>query len=253
MTLAQYIIARLWWGPLRRPLEIIAYRALVNQSKIFFGPMRGLKFKGGLSQILGIYELHVQAEILNNLGKGDVFYDAGANKGYFTLLGARCVGDKGFVYAFEPFLYNVNWVKKLISDNNILNCIVIPEALSDVSGIAELYYDDKGDTTIPSLMQRQMGPSLSVHTTTLDEFVYKYRQPTLIKLDVEGAEVLVLRGAIRLLASELAPTWIIEIHSKENDSLVKGLLGLYGYRIYTVAHPYKRRKQYPYHILARKF
>jgi hypothetical protein len=93
---------------------------------------------------------------------------------------------------------------------------------------------------------------MQVSTTTLDEFAKENHEPMLIKIDVEGAELSVLEGADGLLSRDLAPTLIIEVHSAENDILIKKRLTRLDYHISDLQNPRKKRKPYPAHIVARK-
>ncbi len=244
------LISYLWWGPFRKPFEGLMRRVLPNRTRVLFGPLRDCVFLGGLSQRLGIYEVHVQLAICRSLDVGGVFYDIGANNGFLALLGARRVGPEGCIYAFEPFPPNLERIQRALQDNKVLNCIVVPQAVSNVSGMGHLSLALEGDWSKPSLISGGNDRTVSVQTTTLDEFVARNRWPTLIKLDVEGAEVLVLQGASRLLTSGNAPKWIIEIHSQENDRSIQELMASYGYRCQPLPHLRKDEVGYPRHIVA---
>jgi FkbM family methyltransferase len=250
ISIWQIIIARLWWSPFRRPFEALARRTIGKRSRIFCGPLKGSAFSGGLAQILGIYELHLQKIIAGNLNSGGVFYDIGANNGFISLLGSQKVGAQGYVYAFEPLPYNVEKLQKVVAHNKVKNCNIIPVAVSSESGIAELYYSDDKATATPTLMNGQGGMKVNVRTITLDSFIRDHRQPDLIKLDVEGAEALVLEGASALLSGDRAPDWVIEVHSEECNKKVRKLLDSSGYSILKLESV--RPKSYPHHILAIK-
>jgi FkbM family methyltransferase len=251
MTISQSVISKLWWGPFRRPFEAVVRRSLKRRTRILFGPLKGEAFTGGLSQILGIYELHLQEAIADKLREGNVFYDIGANNGFISLFGAKMMGERGQVYAFEPLPNNFEQLRKVVRDNKLSNCEPIQRAVSNSVGTAELYLEDDVATATPSLTNKGGGgKGLSVHTTTLDAFVSEHRWPNLIKLDVEGAEALVLQGALTVLSSDKAPTWIIEVHSLECDSAVNELLGSHNYHVKDLGS--FRRNEYPRHIIAWK-
>ncbi len=248
MMISQLILSKLWWGPWRRPFEAILRRVLPKRSKVLFGPVRGSFIAGGLAQIIGIYEVHIQDALIKMLKPGDVYYDVGANIGYMTIVGAKKVRSHGHVYAFEPFPENVEKIHAAVVKNNIQNCTIIQQAASNVCGSADLYLEATSSVT-PSLVQHHQGRRLSVSTTTLDEFVKRNRWPNLIKMDVEGAESIVLEGALALISSESAPHWIIEIHSDDNDHEIRKMFDIERYQIKYLTSPKRNGGFYPKHIL----
>jgi FkbM family methyltransferase len=195
--------------------------------------------------------LHVQYAVRQLLGPGDTFYDVGANNGYLSLLGSRCAGDGGIVYAFEPMPRNARQIQRLMAENRVENCRLVETAVSNRSGTTELYLSREEDAYTPSLIRELRSVVLNVGVTTLDQFAREHRWPSLIKLDVEGAEVMVLEGAGQMLASADAPNWLIEVHSSETDQQVRKILLDHGYRIRALPAPVSR-KAYPTHLMASK-
>ena len=249
------IVYKLWYGKFRRPFRAMLRRLVGRrvQTRIKLGPLKGYCFIDDSypsPYSLGIYELHVQYAILNTLTNGDVFYDVGAHFGFLSLLAAKIVGPEGHVYAFEPLPENAERVLQLMAANNISNYTLIPEAVSEKRGTVELFVGE--DSYTPSLMQKCQGRSITVNTMTLDEFAQKNRRPNLIKVDVEGVEPLVLKGAMQLISGNDAPIWIIELHSESNDHAVTNLLMSHGYKIQDLRPPCPRQKPYPRHIQAWK-
>ena len=247
----QRLLAWFWWGPLRRPFEALVRRTVGKSSHILAGPLRGMYFQGGLSQILGIYELEVQSALLVYLERGDVAYDIGAHLGYFTLLSAIQVGYEGHVYAFEPLPQNIAHIQKHLRNNRLnSHCTVVPMAVSSTSGAAKLHWT--GNESTPSLIPNGDGNFLTVRTITLDEFCEKRHQPSLVKIDVEGAEIEVLKGATYLLSASPAPIWIVEIHTPENDRSVRVIFQHYGYQLEYLPVRHSRKRPYPCHAVARR-
>jgi hypothetical protein len=114
------LLYRLWYGPLRQPVRLLARWLGSWQTKIVCGPLKGWRFPGReLVCRLGIYELHVQYTLLELLPPGGVFYDLGANNGYLSLLAASRVGPTGWVYAFEPLPENARRLQELLTVNGI--------------------------------------------------------------------------------------------------------------------------------------
>jgi len=152
------------------------------------------------------YEPGVTDAIVATLGPGDVFVDVGANIGYFSVLAAAIVGDRGRVVAFEPYERARDGLDEMVRRNAALPTVeIVPLALADAAGTAALFVEDgiTAHTTIePDLSPMRhvaaLRPSSTVPVTTLDEWMKT--RPDLsgrvrcIKIDVEGAEARVLAG-----------------------------------------------------------
>lgn len=245
--IARPLVALLWWGPLQYRLRGVLCRFLEKKGIIRLGPLRGRRFSGGCSQLLGIYEMPVERAIKKCLHPGDVFYDVGANRGYFSVLGAVICGAAGHVYSFEPVPDNVQRIRQNLA--GMYNCAVVDKAVSSVSGESYMVI---GDGVRSSLVTRQQDDTISVAQITLDEFVQSHRLPNLIKIDVEGAERDVIAGAKGLLGRPDAPALIVELHDQDSDRKLTMELSKYGYTLSPLASRFRRRRDYPHHILAEK-
>jgi FkbM family methyltransferase len=250
ITFAQRVLAALWWGKGRRPLEALLRRTVQGGAKVLAGPLRGQRFTGGLSQTMGIYEIHIQETILAHLEAGEVFYDVGANLGYFTLLSALRVGPRGCVCAFEPLPANVKHLQHVCSENNLTNCIVTASAVSDRPHTATLFVGP-GNAT-PSLLSEEGWAQIKVPVTSLDTFASNHPWPDVIKVDVEGAEVEVLKGATHILKSTRPPFWIVEVHTQKRDEAVAELFHTSGYQRQYLESPRRQVEPYPRHLIAWK-
>lgn len=197
---------------------------------ILSGPLRGAFWIPGSSTHgcwLGVYERKTQRAFSCLVRSGDVVFDIGANVGFFTLLSARLSGPGGSVVAFEPFPRNLVYLRRHIDLNHLTNVTVVEAAVSDVCGTGFL----GGEASNPSaLALTQKG--LPVSLVTIDEMV-AYRglpRPQLLKIDVEGAESAVLRGAVSVLSS-CRPAVILSCHGwQQHDFCTRFLQGL-DYRI----------------------
>jgi FkbM family methyltransferase len=166
-----------------------------------------------------------------------------------TLLGARRVGPEGHVYAFEPLPDNVAKIGELMAANDIRNVQVVPAAVSASTGQTRLFATHNNKT--PSLVRASRdGEGIDVSTVTLDEFAATHRPPTVVKIDVEGAEHLVFNGASRLLGSPHRVDWIVEIHDAQNEQSVTQSIGSNRYAIRNLPPPIARGETYPCHIVA---
>ncbi len=244
----QALLARLWWGPLRRPFEALTRRALGD--RVVAGPLAGRRFSGGLAQRLGIYEIHVQDALSRHLGPGDVFYDVGGHRGYFALLAASRVRPGGRVVVFEPLPENLAAIRKNLEANDAEGVEPVAAAVCDGRGTASLFRGD--DAAATATLQGASGSrSIEVATTSLDLFREDEASPDFCKVDVEGAEDRVLAGAAGLLASGRT-RWLIEVHSAEKEETVRGLLQGSGHRVEELVSRWGRRRAYPRHLLAGK-
>jgi FkbM family methyltransferase len=183
------------------------------------GPLKGLRWIVGAQthgMWLGSYEAEKQIAISKVLRPGQTFYDIGANAGFFTLLGARCAGASGRVVAVEPLPRNIEMIERHLSINGISNACVVGKAISDFVGTARFAVE--GHST--SRLSRE--GQVPVEVTTLDALVEELGiPPNLIKVDIEGAEIKLLRGAKKVL-QEFRPVVFMAVHSKEIfDELMK--------------------------------
>ena len=204
-------------------------------AQIRCGPAQGLWIevypRTGRSYLAGDAELRTQALIAERLRPGDVFYDLGANIGLFSLLAARCVGDSGKVFSFEPDPINADRIRRNASRNSFSQITVVESGVWSSTGTLDFSMADRAspDRGVGSFFPPNTGvASTPVGVISLDDFVRDAPQPDAIKCDVEGAEIQVLHGAQQLLASR--HPWIVgEMHSQSNDRECREFLSGLGY------------------------
>ena len=142
---------------------------------------------------------------------GMTVFDIGANIGLYTLYASAKCAPGGQVHAFEPTPQTFAWLVENIEFNGLENVHANQLALSNSPGLSSFWLSEDCDCNsfLPSA-----GQHIDVHTVTLDDYVESERIASvdLIKLDVEGAEPLVIRGGKRLFSSEQAPLLMIEIN-----------------------------------------
>lgn len=153
-----------------------------------------------------VWEALETAAFLAHAQDGMCVFDVGANIGYYTLLAARAVGPSGRVYAFEPEPHNFELLTRNVAENGFTNVRCVNAAVSNKTGVVPLYLDDAnlgahsfeaGSVPTPS------GRSVEVETVRLDDFADEaqaFEAAILMKVDVQGAEALVVEGGRRLLA-----------------------------------------------------
>lgn len=196
---------------LRLPLRLIPKNCVIP---IIQGQLRGKKWIVGSGEHgywLGSYEMNKRLAFEKMIQPGYVVYDIGANVGYFTLLAAVLTGEKGQVYAFEPLPRNVEFLKKHISLNNLSNVEVIQAAVSDRSG--EALFEFGASTAMGHLSETG---DLRIKLVSLDRMIANgdLITPNVIKIDVEGAEYDVLRGAKNLIETS-HPILFLDTHQRD--------------------------------------
>jgi FkbM family methyltransferase len=165
---------------------------------------------------LGAFERSTTAAVRKMLRAGDTFLDVGANMGYFTLLAARLVGATGRVVAVEPSPWVANRLRSTLSRNAISQATLYEVGLSDQQGHLLLPVPPPGNHT-PSLFDvRTDRPKVRIEVVTLDEAIDAWFGATpvsLMKVDIEGAELGLLRGGQQILRAGRIQRVLIE----END------------------------------------
>lgn len=184
------------------------------------GPAKGLIFPVQLPQDklmwIGTWELEYAKKLQQMVQLGWVCYDIGGYKGYYA--GIMALHGAGEVIIFEPMPVNVEKIKNLISLNPTLPLTLIEKAVSNHTGktVFNIMLEDTMGKLEESPFQAdaQALHQLEVETDKLDHIVLNYPEPDLIKIDVEGAEELVLKGGLELLKRK-KPVLLIEVHSPE--------------------------------------
>ena len=178
---------------------------------ILRGRLRGKKWMLGAGQHscwLGYFEKKKQIIFSRIIHKGAVVYDIGAHVGFYTLLASVLVGPKGRVFAFEPSPRNICYLKNHLRLNGCDNVTLVEAAVAEKEGIASFEESDNGYYDHLSIRG-----NLKVKTVSLDNLVLngKISPPDFIKIDAEGAELLVLSGAKNILVN-YSPTIFLAIH-----------------------------------------
>jgi FkbM family methyltransferase len=197
-----------------RPLRLLSNRIEVQTS---FGSRIRIKnlfefHQRALFEDDLLWEPEVQAALNALLRPGAVFLDVGANLGFFSLLAAKLVGPSGSVHAFEPVPAQHRHLVENISLNHAANVRVNQVAISDRDGTAEIFVSQSWNAGVHSLFPISDAISDQVTTSTLDRYCSDndVHQADVVKIDVEGAETLVLRGATGLLGSGRRPFIVLE-------------------------------------------
>ncbi len=207
--------------------------------RVWSGPIRGLKFRvaqgfGG-SYAFGSEALHIRS--LAQLAQpGATIYDIGANRGHVTMLFSSGVGQSGKVVAFEPVESLAKAIKDNLKLNGITNVDICGMALSDTCGTVQFEYSEHNSTqgkiidVEPGLRVEGI-EVIKVQTVRLDSYLEEnptVPPPSVMKIDVEGAGALVLKGA-RATIEKHRPMIFIELHGAEEQHAVQHELVENGY------------------------
>jgi FkbM family methyltransferase len=224
---------------LRRALNRAAPRGL-SQTVVAAGVLEGfclqLDMQTEKDYWLGTYELDLQAALRQLLKPGMTAYDVGANIGYISLMLARLVGEKGRVFAFEALPSNVERWQTNVNLNGLSGRMqLFAGAVTDRSSpVRFLVHSSGGMGKAAGSAGRQDAyqAEIEVPGLSLDEFVFAGGNPVpqVIKLDIEGGEVLALPGMHRLLV-EAHPILLLELHGQESSQVCWNLLTGLNYKL----------------------
>jgi FkbM family methyltransferase len=187
----------------------------------------------GMGILRGTYETAELELVREHLRPGATALDIGANVGLFTIHMANLVGRQGRVHAFEPFPAVADLLARSIVENSFAQRVEqVRAAVTDQPGLVDLFagrdaLNHSGSFLLPDGARPEVpGDVLRVPAVRLDD--HPLRRPvSLIKIDVEGAEPLALRGAERLLRedrplvlAELNPTQLARVAKSSPGELI---------------------------------
>lgn len=198
------------------------------------GVLKGWKLRLSLASNkgcwLGTYE-PIFSKAIESLVKPEmVVYDVGGYIGYFTMVFARLVGNKGKVYVFDPLPSNIATIQEQVRLNQVEHVAIHSVAVSDKVGTAEFSRHASASMGQLKTMDERFEESFEVKIISLDEFVFSHGNPSpdLVKMDIEGAEVMAIPGMRRLLETA-KPSILMEIHGDAGRT-VWSVLKANGYR-----------------------
>jgi FkbM family methyltransferase len=193
-----------------------------------------LFYREGLGMIVltkGSYETAEIRALCNHAAEGSTAFDVGANIGLSALELSRSVGSGGKVIAFEPHPGTAARLAANIRANAAESIHVEQVAVSEQSGTIVFHESAEPTFSSATVVPRHVVRSFEVPVTTLDEVWRRYGTPvvSVVKVDVEGGELQVLRGAQALLQRD-QPAILLEAWGDEQLHPIEALLSRFGYR-----------------------
>lgn len=207
----------------------------VQGHKMFLDPRDNLSLF-----IHGVFEPLETEIVRKEIKEGDVVLDIGAHIGYYTLIFARLVGEKGHIFAFEPDPNNFHILKRNVEINGYQNITLVQAAVSDINGSINLYQSNHNSANnIIGYIPSDNRKSVKVKTIRLDDYFKNYnRKINFIKIDVEGSEGKVIKGMSLTLPIDKNVKIITEFYPQslqESDTNPKEYLQMIaglGYRFF---------------------
>lgn len=213
--------------------------------RMYVSPECGLSYWFGLRAANTL--LKIAAETVR---PGSIVWDVGANMGIFSFAAAGLAGPAGHVYAFEPDAILVNLLRRSARLNPQAAPVeILPCAVSDSVSLAKFHIAERSRASnfLDGFGATQTGgvrETQTVPTVSLDWMAERIPPPDVLKIDVEGSELGVFRGAVRLLESS-RPTLIFESEMEEHREEINALLLRLGYKFYSSELPPSQRVPLP--------
>ena len=162
------------------------------------------------------YEQDTIDLILKNLNKNAIFFDVGANEGFFSLIASK-VNYEGKIYAFEPQAQLLTIIERNLIKNNCTNCEIINTGIGEKKYTTKINIWPETNTGASSIKRkyRFSNKTQLITIQSLDEFVFNnkiHNQIDLIKIDIEGYEINAIEGMKNLLINKRINTILMDYH-----------------------------------------
>lgn len=237
-------------GPVSRWIRSALNRAApqgLTKVEVASGAIAGLKLRLDLQREkdcwLGNYETNLQDAVAHFARPGMTVYDVGANIGYVSLVFAAAVSETGHVYSFEALPSNVTRLQEHFALNGLESrATVLHAAVVDQPKTVEFMVHvshGMGKAAGSAGRDEIYTDRLLVDGISIDAFVLEEGNPppALLKMDIEGGEVLALPGMRRTLAT-FRPIVFLELHGKEAAETAWKIFTAEGYRLHTMEKGY---------------
>ena len=175
-------------------------------------------------------------EWINKFKKNEILYDIGANVGIYSLFASK---KKIKTFAFEPAFHNFKKLKKNIKLNKLNNCKAYSIALSNKNYIKKFYFNSNQSGTSEKVSEDNILKKRFVQKikfSKLDTLIFqkKFIKPNHIKIDVDGNELNILKGAKKILKKKYLKSILIEIsfNRKLSESPIPKILKRNGFKLF---------------------
>jgi FkbM family methyltransferase len=252
------LYVRLSIAPLVGPaLRRLVRRVIPSETRVWFQISDGLA-KGlwvnldpryETSYVEGRYETVIQSALSQYLASGSVFYDIGAHIGVVSMYAAQLVGVHGRVFAFEAAPENASRLQEHLTRNNLPQIRMIGCAIWSSRGRVRFErapaQSSRNGGAVTTQTTTERNDTIEIDAVALDDFARENPLPTVIKIDVEGAEADVLRGSEEVFR-RAKPVLICEVHNDDAKANVTRWLEERNYQFDWLEHTL----QFPRHLLA---
>lgn len=177
----------------------------------------GFTLAGSPLMASGRFEKNETLLIRKLLSDVDLFVNVGANIGYYC---CHALSLNKFVIAIEPVQRNLHYLLKNIKNNSWESkCDVFPVAVGESTNILNIWGGGTGASLLKGWASIPDSYVTQVPVISLDRLLSGAIEgkKTLIMIDIEGAELMLLKGAVNTLANDVRPIWIVEINSTEHQ------------------------------------
>jgi FkbM family methyltransferase len=173
-------------------------------------------------------EIPVIREVLQDLSPDDIFYDIGANAGLYTVFAAKSV-SQGAVHAFEPIPANIERLRENLQLSGV-EVEVHPFAIGSSDETVTMTTPDALSHGTPEVTSESDNDTINVEQRSIDSLIESNVQtPNVVKIDVEGYEMSVIKGAEKLLRESPPRSIYIELHEDGRSEAVQNELEEAGY------------------------
>jgi FkbM family methyltransferase len=215
-----------------------AFWPVGRTARILKGHLKGSRImvtsNSGWAPVFGRYEPATQAMFTSVIRPGMVVYDVGANGGLHSMLFSRLVRG-GQVISFEPLPSNCEEIRMNVALNGITNVRVVDAAVGDTVGRVEFKLASHDKEGSLGGLWTGNGSAIEVDLISMDQFIEQGNPvPDFVKIDIEGAESMALDGFDRSLG-RYQPLLYVEIHTLEQEWLVREFMKRHGYVAYRMA------------------
>lgn len=224
-------------------IKIILKKLFRNRKfKVLRGNLKGIRFMIGdlfqTSVLWKDFEPDKQFAFNVLINADDVIFDIGANIGMHTAYIAK-TKPASKIYSFEPLPANLDYLRQLMKLNDFTGVTIVEAAVGNENGV--MYFEEGPNNYMGRLSS--VPTKLQVKTMRLDDFCTSTSViPDFMKIDVEGFEHEVLKGAGALI-KKYQPVMIIELHNPKQDLLVADFLLQHQYRIFRLETKIDRIRQ----------